>query len=303
MSTELQLDGFLDDYFAECDEHLTEARRNLLALEAALRMPGTERQPLENLFRIFHSIKGISGMVELREAEQLAHEMESYLRALRRRDTLLTAEGVDALIDGAQRLEQVVAARSRDASIPSIADLERRLAALVPDVAAAPTPVHVPDTGPAAAFRVRWSFRFVGGDEQQTDAALGGHGKFLRFEVLPVYISRRLHCLAGRELVELRAPGFVSLRLQHLRPDVQLHREARDVVGEIAANQPHGNRAVGQIADRTRNAGHLLHVGHLELGLRGHALGEWNTEDTKDTQENLCVPCATRISSTPRLPA
>jgi len=156
VSTELQLDGFLDDYFAECDEHLTEARRNLLALEAALRMPGTERQPLENLFRIFHSIKGISGMVELREAEQLAHEMESYLRALRRRETLLTAEGVDALIDGAQRLEQVVAARSRDASIPSIADLERRLAALVPDVAAAPAPVQVADTSPAAAFRVRF---------------------------------------------------------------------------------------------------------------------------------------------------
>ena len=120
-----ELDGFLDDYFAECDEHLSDARRHLLSLEAALGSPGAERSAVEDLFRIFHSIKGISGMVELREAEQLAHEMESYLRALRQRELLLTAEGVDALIDGAQRLEQVVAARSRDAAIPPIADLHR----------------------------------------------------------------------------------------------------------------------------------------------------------------------------------
>ena len=107
------LDGFLDDYFAECDEHLVEARRHLLALEASLGSPAHERTAVDDLFRIFHSIKGISGMVELREAEELAHEMESYLRAFGGANVLLTAEGVDALIDGAQRLEQVVAARSR----------------------------------------------------------------------------------------------------------------------------------------------------------------------------------------------
>src|SRR5678815_5099025 len=66
------LDGFLDDYFAECDEHLAEARRHLLTLEAAVDSPATQRQPIDNLFRIFHSIKRISGMVELREAEELA---------------------------------------------------------------------------------------------------------------------------------------------------------------------------------------------------------------------------------------
>ena len=38
---------------------------------------------LEELFRSFHSLKGISAMVELREAELLAHHMESCLRAIR----------------------------------------------------------------------------------------------------------------------------------------------------------------------------------------------------------------------------
>jgi two-component system chemotaxis sensor kinase CheA len=61
---------------------------------------------LEELFRSFHSIKGISGMVELREAEMLAHQMESYLRALRQRDVVLSQRGVDALIAGVQALER-----------------------------------------------------------------------------------------------------------------------------------------------------------------------------------------------------
>jgi len=126
-----RLDAFLDDYFAECDEHLADARRHLLTLEATVDSPDTQRQPVDDLFRIFHSIKGISGMVELREAEELAHEMESYLRALRQRERVLTVDGVDALIDATQRLERVVAARSRSESIPAIGDIQARLATLV----------------------------------------------------------------------------------------------------------------------------------------------------------------------------
>ena len=66
-------DGFMDDYFAEADEHLVAVRRSLLALEAA---PGSNppAAPLEELFRSFHSLKGISAMVDLGEAELLSYE-------------------------------------------------------------------------------------------------------------------------------------------------------------------------------------------------------------------------------------
>ena len=61
--------AFMDDYFAECDEHLAIIRRLLLELETSV---GADRPVaaavLEELFRSFHSIKGISGMVELRAA-------------------------------------------------------------------------------------------------------------------------------------------------------------------------------------------------------------------------------------------
>jgi two-component system chemotaxis sensor kinase CheA len=121
---------FLDDYFAECDEHLTGVRRLLLALEASVGRADVNRPVLDELFRHFHSLKGISGMVELRQAEDLAHRLEEFLRALRKGD-ILTAEGMDALFDGTQLLEQVVAVRRSGGTFPRVRDVADRIARLV----------------------------------------------------------------------------------------------------------------------------------------------------------------------------
>lgn len=120
--------GFLDDYFAECDEHLTLARRVLLALEASVNQPHIDRELLDDLFRSFHSLKGMSGMVGVREAEQLAHELESYLRALRQNQTRLTPAGMDALIVGTTGLEEVITARRNQTSPPDVAAILKQLA-------------------------------------------------------------------------------------------------------------------------------------------------------------------------------
>lgn len=74
---------FLDDYFAECEDHLTVVRRELLAIEPFVGKQKIGHSVLNELFRSFHSLKGLSGMVGVKDAEELAHEMESYLRALR----------------------------------------------------------------------------------------------------------------------------------------------------------------------------------------------------------------------------
>jgi two-component system, chemotaxis family, sensor kinase CheA len=123
--------GFMDDYFAECDEHLVAVRDLLLTLERSLGR-ATPPGALDELFRSFHSIKGISGMVELRAAEVLAHEMESYLRALRQGDTALSQEGVDALIGGVDTLERVITARREQRPGPDIASTLAGIAAVVP---------------------------------------------------------------------------------------------------------------------------------------------------------------------------
>src|ERR671916_676410 len=113
-------DQFLDDYYAECDEHLILIRRSLVALEDEVDTGTVERTLLDNLFRSFHTLKGISGMVGLSAAEQLAHHMESYLRALRQGEARLGDEGVEALMAGVLMLEQVIAARRKGGAAPRL---------------------------------------------------------------------------------------------------------------------------------------------------------------------------------------
>jgi two-component system chemotaxis sensor kinase CheA len=110
---------FIEDYFAEAEEHLTAVRRGLLLIESAA---GVDPPPavVEELFRSFHSLKGLSAMVELREAERLAHEMESCLGAIHDRQFVPGAVGFEALVDGAHLLEQVIAARRARSAIPQV---------------------------------------------------------------------------------------------------------------------------------------------------------------------------------------
>ena len=121
--------GFMDDYFAEADEHLVDVRRELLRLEEAL---GGDLPPaiVDELFRSFHSLKGISAMVELREAELVAHHMESCLRAIGAGDFILTAAAFQTLVEGAHLLEQVIAARRADEPLPAITHALEALTAL-----------------------------------------------------------------------------------------------------------------------------------------------------------------------------
>jgi len=121
---------FLDEYYAECDEHLILLRRNLLALETRAGQPQLDRALLDELFRSFHTIKGVSGMVGLSSAEELAHQMESYLRDLRQGEVVLSLNGVEALISGLAMLEQVINARRNESQLPRIDQVIEQLQAI-----------------------------------------------------------------------------------------------------------------------------------------------------------------------------
>jgi two-component system chemotaxis sensor kinase CheA len=121
-------DSFMEEYFAECDEHLTAMRRILLAAERDPKQ--LSAAAIGDLFRSFHSVKGLSGMVELREAELLAHQMEGYLRALRDRTSTATVATIATLIEGTHALEQVIAARRGQLPTPPVDAILARLEAL-----------------------------------------------------------------------------------------------------------------------------------------------------------------------------
>jgi two-component system, chemotaxis family, sensor kinase CheA len=111
--------GFMEDYFAEAEEHIISVRRSLLALETAV---GFDLPPsiLEGLFRSFHSLKGISAMVELRAAELVAHHMESCLRAVLKGELTLTSANFELLVDGAKVLESVILAHRAGTPLPDV---------------------------------------------------------------------------------------------------------------------------------------------------------------------------------------
>lgn len=133
----------LDDFFTECDGHLGLIRKSLIELEPSIGKAQPDRVIVEELFRNFHSLKGISAIVGLQAAEALAHATEDYLRELTRGALSLTEKTLDLLMLAAQRLELIATAFRLQRPIPSIDQLvgDLRQASGKQAPAAAPRPV------------------------------------------------------------------------------------------------------------------------------------------------------------------
>jgi two-component system chemotaxis sensor kinase CheA len=130
------------DYLVECDEHLTGARNVLLALEGNLGGAGPDVP--DTLFRHFHTLKGLSGIAGVREAERIAHHLESYLAEVRRGGVALTSDGADALVEGVKALEAAIAAHRDGLAAPETGPLVARLEALVAGAGRAVTSASTP---------------------------------------------------------------------------------------------------------------------------------------------------------------
>ena len=156
MSEDVFAAGFLDDYFAECDEHLSLVRRLLLDVHAA--GPDRPLRPavVEELFRSFHSVKGVSGMVGARDAELLAHHLEGYLRVLRRPGARVTDAGIDALVGGVDALERAIGSRRDNGPAPDPGAAIVRLEAAV-----ASTPIGTAMAQAAEAPKAAWRVTFA----------------------------------------------------------------------------------------------------------------------------------------------
>jgi two-component system chemotaxis sensor kinase CheA len=113
----------LDDFFSEADEHLIGIRHGLQQLESSIGAAIPEAKTVQELFQNFHSFKGISALVGLGPAEELAHVAEDFLRLMREGKCLWTENGLELLMGAARRLEEIVAAFRAREPIPEIESL------------------------------------------------------------------------------------------------------------------------------------------------------------------------------------
>ena len=105
--SELNLDDELvQDYLAECREHLATIETDLLAIEQG----GAEidEQLVNRVFRAAHSIKGGAGFFDLVKIRELAHKTENALDLIRSRQMVPTPEVVSILLMAFDKLRELI---------------------------------------------------------------------------------------------------------------------------------------------------------------------------------------------------
>jgi two-component system, chemotaxis family, sensor kinase CheA len=121
---------FLQGFLEEAGEHLQLVNQNLLRLEqingGAVKGASSEAvmeriELFKELFRSFHTLKGLSGMVGLKEAVTLSHALEHLLLELQQGRLEFTQQLIDGLFSGTSVLAGVVESlRKPDLAMPEI---------------------------------------------------------------------------------------------------------------------------------------------------------------------------------------
>jgi len=139
---ELSLDDELvQDYLAECREHLATIDVDVLDMEEA----GAEidDRTVNRIFRAAHSIKGGAGVCGLFKIRDLAHQLEDALDLIRSRRIVPTADFTSVLLLGFDRIRELLG-NHRESNQADTGDFSAAFSALTVDALRA-------GRGPAAA--------------------------------------------------------------------------------------------------------------------------------------------------------
>lgn len=126
------MDDLLNDFLAETAEILAEAGGALVAWEA----DPADRERLDALFRLMHTIKGSSGFLALPRVTALSHAAEDALDQVRRGNRTANAALVTGVLGIVDRLSQLCDALGRDGTEPAGDDQD--VIAALSEVADAP---------------------------------------------------------------------------------------------------------------------------------------------------------------------
>ncbi len=92
------------DFISEALEHLGTIELNLINLEQS---PG-DREYINAIFRPFHTIKGVSGFLNLHDIQKFSHAMESLLDEARNGKLQISQEVVDLILESVDQLKCMI---------------------------------------------------------------------------------------------------------------------------------------------------------------------------------------------------
>jgi two-component system chemotaxis sensor kinase CheA len=148
VSERVDLREFIGGFVVEAAELVTAANASLLEIETA-NADGTSRpKAVRDLFRALHTIKGLAGMVGIEAIVEIAHGLETIIRAADRAGGQLGRGAVEVALQGVRAIGERVRAVSEERTpAPAPPDLldaiARADAAAPPEVAVKPVPAEL----------------------------------------------------------------------------------------------------------------------------------------------------------------
>jgi two-component system chemotaxis sensor kinase CheA len=115
----------LADFLDESGQLIDRLNESLLVLDESFRTlaegdaPEVDKPLLNEMFRAAHSLKGLSGMLGLKDINALTHKVENVLEAARQGELPVTRQAVDLIFQSADRLAGLIE-RLKDPSRPEV---------------------------------------------------------------------------------------------------------------------------------------------------------------------------------------
>ncbi len=101
-------EGSVKEFVAEAEEIIEGLGRDLIQLEGCTADSSIDPELINRIFRQAHTLKGISGMLNLSRISELSHNLESMLDELRMGKLPLTQSVVDILFEALETLKMLV---------------------------------------------------------------------------------------------------------------------------------------------------------------------------------------------------
>jgi two-component system chemotaxis sensor kinase CheA len=166
MTDRVDLREFIGGFVAEANELVAAANASLLEIEAANKEGSSRPKAVRDLFRALHTIKGLAGMIGVEPIVEIAHALETIVRAADRAGGEFRRAAVEVSLRAIRAIGDRVRAVAEEKPVaPAPEQLLQALAAtdVASDVPIAPPPMAL-----------EWDSRLSAGERQQLFLALRG---------------------------------------------------------------------------------------------------------------------------------